>query len=339
MITIGIVTYNRPEFLAECVDSILSQTYQDWQLIISNDYVPQEVTYETLGITADSRIKIINQKKNIGEISNLNFLLSLAFTKYFTWLCDDDKFHATFLEHALSTLEACEVNNLVAYYSGYRTGLTYQSNHTVEHANFLIKPNIYSPKKFIESYLLKKLQLIGCYGVINSKALKRIGGFKVLGNSFSPYSDALLPISLSELGNIAYTEAPLVFLRTHQSSMSSSSPDFQGYITAEDDFVKELTSIDNRSPGFINLQRCLGLACIWFSDNHFAVLMRGRSNSTLEIYLKYFKHELTVSMPRLNLFWKIRLLTHIILFCISNVLHSFERKIRYFLDQRTNILC
>jgi hypothetical protein len=161
---------------------------------------------------------------------------------------------------------------------------------------------------------------------MHTKALKNIGGFKVLGNSFSPYADTLLPILLTQYGLVAYSDVPLVFLRTHQSSISYTSSDFQGYTTAEDDFVNELILLSKKSPNKVDLHRCLGLACLWFSDNHFTVLMRGSGGSTLDVYLKYFVHEFTTSFPRLNFFWKLRLLLHISHFCLDNGIHSFGRK-------------
>jgi glycosyltransferase involved in cell wall biosynthesis len=333
MITIGVVTYNRPEFLSECINSILAQSYQDWNLIISNDYVLEDVTFDTLGISPDPRITIINQEKNIGELANLNFLLGLATTKCFTWLCDDDQFNVKFLECALDAFNYLRTDNLVAFYSNYRTGLTYDFNQSFENVDFLASLLSFEPKQFIERYLLKKLPLIGCYGVMDTKALKNIGGFTVLGNSFSPYADTLLPISLSQYGPIAYSDVPLVFLRTHQSSMSFTSADFQGYTTAEDDFVNELISISKRYPNAIDLQRCLGLACLWFSNNHFTVLMRSRTNSTLNIYSKYLKHQFTASLPRLNLYWKFRLLLHIAFFCLDNGTHYFGRRAISFFDK------
>ena len=330
MITIGVVTFNRPELLKECISSILAQKYQDWHLIISNDYVLKDVTFADLEINPDQRITIVNQKKNIGEIANLNFLLNLCKTKFFTWLCDDDQFHDQFLAKAVDAFNYFGANNLVAFYSNYQTGLTYDVYKTIEPDSYLLSPQIFRQKQFIDRYLLKRLPLIGCYGVMCTEVLKGIGGFKVLGNSFSPYADTLLPISLSEHGQVAYSGAPLVFLRTHESSLSFTSPDFLGYTTAEGDFVRELTLIHERSPASINLERCLGLSCLWFSDNHFAVLMRGRCGSTLDVYLKYFKHEISVSLPRLNFYWKLRLLLHITHFCLNNAIYSISRKISTF---------
>ena len=201
MITIGIVTYNRPQFLRECINSVLAQSHQDWQLIVSNDYLPNPVTFESLGISQDPRIRIVNQAKNLGEIENLNFLLQEANTNFFTWLCDDDLLHFSFVEVAIKSLQYYKFEEPVGFYSNYRTGLNYDIYGEEFEATF---PDgiLYSSPKFIKEYLLRQIPLIGCYGVIKTSILKKIGGFKRLGNSFGPYSDTVLPIKISQYGPI-----------------------------------------------------------------------------------------------------------------------------------------
>jgi glycosyltransferase involved in cell wall biosynthesis len=327
MITIGVVTYNRPDFLRECVVSILSQSYTDWNLIISNDYILKDVTFEDLKILPDNRIRIINRERNLGEIANLNFLLNLATTRFFTWLCDDDMFHENFLEEAIAAFEDNVDKNVVSFYSNYATGLTYDIHEKLKNKSKKINPTSFKSVEFSKKYLSKKIPLIGCYGVMKTDALKMAGGFKVLGNSFSPYSDTLLPISLSQFGEILYTPSRLVFLRTHELSVSSTSPNFSGYITAEEDFLKELILLSEANPHSINKNECIGLACIWFSDNHFTVLMRKKNKNTISVYIIYIMHQINISFPHLNWYWKLRLIIHMILFCMNNLAQSIRRRI------------
>lgn len=329
MITIGLVTYNRPEYLRECVNSIISQTFKNWHLIISNDYTKKDVTFESLGIDQDQRIRIYNQKINIGEISNLNFLLAHSKTEFFTWLCDDDLFHVNFLEYAVNALLGAHESKVVAFYSNYGVGEKYNIFNSIKDEKHNNSLQILCSKQFIENYLLKILPLIGCYGVVRTDCLKKIGGFKSLGNSFGPYSDTLIPILLSTFGNIAYHNARLVFLRTHQTSISFTSTDFDGYTSAEEDFIKELKLFYEASPNSIDFKAAIGRACIWFSDNHFTVLMRARKSSTIDVYLKYFRHQYSVTFPRLNTYWKIKLLIHVLIFCTSNIIRSINRKVRH----------
>lgn len=80
-ITIGITTYDRPEFLKEAVNSVLNQSYKNFELIISNDFIEAPISFSSLGIKSDSRIRIVNQKKNLSEVRNMNFLLESAKNK------------------------------------------------------------------------------------------------------------------------------------------------------------------------------------------------------------------------------------------------------------------
>ena len=98
LVTIGLTTYNRPDLLKEAVRSVLNQTFTDFVLIIGNDDPSSPVTFETLEMPYDHRVEILNYSSNIGEISNMNNMLELAKTKWFTWLADDDIFHSQYLE-------------------------------------------------------------------------------------------------------------------------------------------------------------------------------------------------------------------------------------------------
>ena len=116
--------------------------------------------------------------------------------------------------------------------------------------------------------------------------LQKMGGMLQLGNSFSPYSDTLVPIMLTEYGNICWLNQPLVFLRTHNDSLSCKSVDFSAYTSASDDFLNHLNdtlraaNLDHKSMLlFSNMIK-------WFSVDELAVISRDPS---LSIYLKLKK--------------------------------------------------
>lgn len=118
-ITVGIVTYNRPEFLKEAVASVLQQSFANFELIISNDYQEAAVTFESLGIERDPRVKIINQNPNLGEVRNMNHLLEIAQGEWFVWLCDDDLLHPEFLKLASQALLERQESGVVGFFSNY----------------------------------------------------------------------------------------------------------------------------------------------------------------------------------------------------------------------------
>lgn len=87
--TIGITTYNRKDLLKQLLDSILLQSFKDFEIIIGNDFQNEPLSQFDLGLN-DSRIKIINHETNQGELNNMNLILQHANGKYFTWQFDDD---------------------------------------------------------------------------------------------------------------------------------------------------------------------------------------------------------------------------------------------------------
>src|SRR4051812_39807614 len=96
-ITIGITTYNRIGYLRECVNSLLASSYQDFEIIIGNDYVQQTLQCSDIGVT-DPRVRILNHPVNLGELGNLKALLNAARGEYFTWQADDDYYSPRFLD-------------------------------------------------------------------------------------------------------------------------------------------------------------------------------------------------------------------------------------------------
>jgi len=91
---ISIVTpvWNGLPFIRECVDSVLSQDFKDWELIIS-DNGSTDGTRDYLDTLVDPRVHVIKQEKNLGIHGNMNFLFSKASADVAYILCADDYFY------------------------------------------------------------------------------------------------------------------------------------------------------------------------------------------------------------------------------------------------------
>jgi glycosyltransferase involved in cell wall biosynthesis len=99
----------KSKYLRECLDSVFSQTYEDFELIILNDDSPENVG-GILNEYHDSRIRYYKNERNVGAINvvnNWNKLLSLAQGVYLICMGDDDKLAPNCLE---------EYNNLIDKY-------------------------------------------------------------------------------------------------------------------------------------------------------------------------------------------------------------------------------
>jgi glycosyltransferase involved in cell wall biosynthesis len=301
IVTIGLVTYNRTEMLSQAVNSILSQKFTNFQLLIGNDYIDKPVTFKSLGIDYDSRIKIFNYKKNIGEINNMNYLLSKAKTKWFTWFADDDIFHP-YLLHSLIAALNCVKGNVSAVYSSYSAGPKLQDNFFYNLRD--VEPVSYSAKKFIKKFVTREVDIIGCFGLMDTEKLKYSGGMPSLGSKFGPYSDTIIPIVLANLGEIIVVDMPLVFLRTHSKSLTASTSDLEAYSSAEPDFLKILKKVGLQYGDIRYVNDCIYNMIKWFSYNEFMIISRNNKISRVTVVYRYLDYQLKINYSRISpIYW------------------------------------
>ncbi len=88
-ISVVMSVYNGASFLKEAMDSILNQTFKNFEFIIVND-CSKDRTKNILSSYSDSRIKLIENKKNIGLAASLNKAIKLANGIYIARMDDDD---------------------------------------------------------------------------------------------------------------------------------------------------------------------------------------------------------------------------------------------------------
>ena len=83
--------YNVEEFITDSINSILSQSYTKFELLISDDAsVDNTLNIAVFLSKKDKRIKVFSQVQNLGFVGNKNFLLSKAKGSYIAWQDSDD---------------------------------------------------------------------------------------------------------------------------------------------------------------------------------------------------------------------------------------------------------
>lgn len=230
--SIGVTTYNRPVLLKETLRSILAQTFEDFEVIVGNDYVTAPISAETLGIH-DVRIRIINHSTNLGEIKNMNAILAASTGAYFTWLADDDCYLPGFLAATHAAIESYPAAECI--YTAHHAGEVFSPYFSAPAA----PPEEMAGAEFVDRFMRRTITPIGCYGMIRTTTLKRLGGATHLGRKFAIYSDTLLAIQAGRLQRVVYNATPLIFYRTHAQSQSWVSPDLEVYATAHVDLVNK----------------------------------------------------------------------------------------------------
>ena len=91
VVSIGMPVFNGEETICNAVESLLAQSFKDFELIISDNASTDHTEricreYER----KDNRVKYFRQKNNIGPTSNFNYVLEKAQGTYFMWAAADD---------------------------------------------------------------------------------------------------------------------------------------------------------------------------------------------------------------------------------------------------------
>ncbi len=113
-------SYNRPEYIAECVQSILANDFDDYEIVVSDDLSPRAAEIEAAiqPFRSLANFRFFRQTKNLGEPDSRNFLVGQARGRYNIILGDDDLLFAHTLRRIKSFIEDHPDFDLYAF--GYR---------------------------------------------------------------------------------------------------------------------------------------------------------------------------------------------------------------------------
>lgn len=118
-VSIGLPVYNGETFLAEAIQSVLEQTFEDLELIIC-DNGSTDGTEQICREFADSdqRVRYVRGPVNRGASWSYNLSVELARGKYFRWLAHDDKFAPQLVEKSVAVLEGrSEVVSCITWFA------------------------------------------------------------------------------------------------------------------------------------------------------------------------------------------------------------------------------
>ncbi len=165
-ISVIIPAYNAEKTIQETIESVLNQTFPDFELIIINDGSTDK-TLEIISNLSDSRIKVFSFP-NSGAQKSRNRGISLATGEYLSFIDADDLWTPEKLELQRKALK----NNPEA-------GVAYSWTDYIDESGHVLYPGFHrSPQGDIYPFLLVKNYLEnGSNPLINRQALSEIGGF------------------------------------------------------------------------------------------------------------------------------------------------------------------
>ncbi|WP_299486764.1 glycosyltransferase family 2 protein [Acaryochloris sp. IP29b_bin.137] len=221
-VEIAIATFNGERYLSDQIQSILSQDYSDWRLLIRDDG-STDSTHKILQAFLQQeprRLQWLNpvESQNIGVVCNFNRLLEYSSSNY-TFLCDqDDVWLPSKIKDSLQIIKQME------YQWGVETPILVHSDlHVVTaklqlfHASFWRSHNLDPTRNTLRDLLVRN-NITGCTVVIN-KALRKLA--LPIPNSIFMH-DWWLALVATAFGKIAWLSKPTILYRQHQRNQVSA---------------------------------------------------------------------------------------------------------------------
>ena len=188
LVSIITPSYNSSRFINECVNSVLGQTYTNWELIIVDDASNDNSRELISNIAArDNRIKFVFLTKNIGVAGSRNIALEKSKGRYIAFLDSDDVWKKEKLTMQIHFMQSHDVS------------FSFSSYEPMSENGIEIFKEIKAPLKIDYNSLLKNT-IIGCLTVVLDK--DKIGDFKMPNLRTS--QDLALWLSIMKDGVIAY---------------------------------------------------------------------------------------------------------------------------------------
>lgn len=201
-------------YLKDAIDSILSQSYPNFRLVVSDDCSPENL-FSVINLYDDERITYYRNEQNIGGrslIEHWNLMLSYADSDYVILAPDDDIYNPLFLE---------EIDKLVKTYPTVNV-LKARVQKIDENGDVIQRDRIYEEyvsqiENLFHQALPDHMSGIGNY-VFKTSALKAMGGF--VDYPLAWWSDVMTNLRLSEKG-MAITKDILFTMRMSGISITT----------------------------------------------------------------------------------------------------------------------
>jgi glycosyltransferase involved in cell wall biosynthesis len=218
-VSIGMPVRNGQKYIREAIDSILAQTFTDWELIVC-DNASTDATEQIVRdyVARDPRIRYHRNPADIGPAANHNLGVELSRGEYFRWHAHDDMIAPRYLEECVKALDADP--SIVCVYP--RTTIIDDRGAFLENYDFQLKTDSPEPsKRFAQLVLVKhrRHRAVEIFGLMRASALRQTP----LEGSYAR-GDSVLIVRMALLGPYVELEPRLFLSRSHPSQSMQQLP-------------------------------------------------------------------------------------------------------------------
>jgi len=252
LVSIVVITYNSSKFVVETLESTRAQTYQNIELIISDDCSTDntiEICKEWIDQNEDRfvRIEIITSPKNTGIAANCNRGLAAVKGEWIKYIAGDDMLTTNCLQLNLEFTQRVPAARFV-----FSTRQIIEDNELVDRFNYSTFVN-YSKRKQVK-YILLSNQISATSSFIHSETLKILGSWD---ETFPMMEDYPMWVKALLKGHKIYGFNDLTcYYRIHNSNISLSSSKIfneQFHKTLRKFYVRVLLKENSNKINFLNV--------------------------------------------------------------------------------------
>lgn len=216
-IAILLAAYNAEKYLVEQIESLISQTNQDWTLYIRNDG-SKDNTDEIISNYCNRYSNIIEIDKggvNLGCRNNFFRLLEVVESDYYMFCDADDVWLSNKIEISYAKIQEVEIMNSDKAVLAHTDAIICDINLNIISNSFWNLTGI-NPVKFTSfNYICVCCTVGGAKSIFNKKAKDLV--FPLVDNSFM--FDYWIAINVAKYGKISVIDIPLIKYRQHDSNL------------------------------------------------------------------------------------------------------------------------
>lgn len=170
-VSIGLPVYNGERFLSEAINSLLAQTFKNFEIIIcDNASTDRSEEICQSFVRQDERIRYYRNPQNLGATANFNRTVELASGEYFKWAADDDICAPDLLQRCVEVLDK---DSSVVLCQSEVTFIDENGKFIKNYDSKLYNFNSQEPHLRFADYIRKDHWCFDVFGLIRVDALKR----------------------------------------------------------------------------------------------------------------------------------------------------------------------
>lgn len=225
LVSVCVPTYNGEKHLRACLDSILRQTFTNFELLLIDDCSTDSTASILLEYAKkDSRIRFVQNKQNLGLVANWNKCVELAHGEWIKFLFQDDLLHVHCIERMLTAANRpivfCRREFIFEEGTDKETAKDYLAIPGV--SDLVTNPQDINPSEIQNAVLREPRNFFGepTAALLHRSVFERFGLFNT---DLAQFCDLEFWIRVSSSTGLSYVDESLATFRYHRSSTSAGN--------------------------------------------------------------------------------------------------------------------